>query len=111
MISVQQKPMQSESTFNSDYAGRYATSEFEARGKYSLENDSENTNKIYDPFGVTFIQHPTTLKKLAVIQKPEIQNCNICYMDHKTINYHLEDNYCACYCENYKSGNWVFKKN
>lgn len=112
-MSVQENMIQSDKKFSSDYAGRYATSEFEARGNYLLENqynEYTNNNKTYDPFGVTFIQHPTTLKKLVVINKPVVQNCEICHTGHNTINYHLQDNYCACYCNNYKGGNWVFKK-
>lgn len=115
MMSVQQENTQIPQQFNRDYAGRYPTTEFEASGD-ELFNESKYDNKnhlepSYDPFNITFIQHPTSGKKLAVITKPNIESCNICYMDHKTIYYTLEDNYCACYCKNYKNGNWVFKKN
>lgn len=97
----------------SDYAGRSATTEFEARGKYllnKLQCNEKNDIRKYDPQGVTFIQHPFNMKKLAVIQKPTLDMCDVCNMDHTTIYYKLEENYCACYCKNYRAGNWVFKK-
>jgi hypothetical protein len=110
-MSMQQEKPQSPC----DYAGRFATTEIEIRDNYStskLENSSDKQDIWkYNPNGVTFIQHPFTCKKLAVIHKPIIANCNVCNMDHKTIYYKLEDNYCACYCKNYREGNWVFKKN
>ena len=109
-MSLEQEKPQSPS----DYAGRSATTEFEVRGKYlfdKLQNNEKNDTCKYDPNGVTFIQHPFNLKKLAVIQKPIIDTCSVCNMDHKTIYYELEDNYCASYCKNYRDGNWVFKNN
>lgn len=109
MMSIQQEKPDAPS----DYAGRSAKTEFEIRGKYLFDklhyNEKNNTCK-YDPNGVTFIQHPFNLKKLAVIEKPTLDSCNVCNMDHKTMYYKLEHNYSVCYCKNYREGNWVFKK-
>lgn len=105
MMTMQQEKPQSPS----DYAGRSATTEFEARGQY-LFNQLEDNKCKYDPQGVTFIQHPINFKKLAVVEKPLSGLCNACDMDHKTTYYKLEEDYSACYCENYREGSWIFKK-